>query len=226
MKYRLAMVTDAPARIRAALDRQPVAVRELVGLLAPVVQVRVTRELRRRGPVATDPRQEVEDLTQEIFARLFADDGRLLRTWDPAKGLSLKNFVGLIAQRQAADFMKSGRRNRFRDDPLELEDIEARGEPVPDVGPEVASREELSIVLSRLQQSLSPLGFRMFLRLVVQQESVQEVATAEGMSESAVYAWQSRLARRMRALWCELSQDGSGAAVTSAVQPAYAGKEG
>ena len=214
-----------PALIRAALDGQPASVRELVDVLSPVVHSRVARTLSRRGPSARDPRQEVEDLTQEVFARLFAQEGRLLRTWDPERGLSLQNFVGLIAQREANAIVRSGRRSPWKDDPLEPQDLEEVGEPVPDVGPEVASRQELGIVLERLQAGLSPLGYQMFLRLVVQQETVQEVAAAENMSLAAVYAWQSRLARRIRALWSELSME-TGGAVGEGARSNLARREG
>ena len=43
-----------------------------------------------------DIRQEVEDLSQEVFLQLFAEGGRVLATWQPERGLTLLNFVGLV----------------------------------------------------------------------------------------------------------------------------------
>lgn len=225
MSYSPPVGEFTPALVRAALDGHSPAIRDLVDLLSPVVQARVARALMRRGPSARDARQEVEDLTQDIFASLFAHDGRLLRTWDPERGLSLRNFVGLIAQREANAILRSGRRNPWKDDPHEPQDLEEVVEPVPDVGPEVASRQELGIVLDRLQAELSPLGVQMFLRLVVQQETVQEVAAAENMSLSAVYAWQSRIGRRVRTLWSELSAE-AGASDPQRASAGPVGREG
>ena len=63
----------------------------LVLRLSPVVQRRVCRPLassraaRGRGV----ERAEVLDLTQQILLLLFDRDSRVLRSWDPARGLSL-----------------------------------------------------------------------------------------------------------------------------------------
>src|SRR5687768_1618744 len=79
----------------------------------------VARGLARRMVKARgrDLRQEVEDLTQEVFVALFADDARALRLWDPARGASLANFVGLLAEREVASILRSGRRSPWTEDP-------------------------------------------------------------------------------------------------------------
>jgi len=51
---------------------------------------------RNRSAAGRDVRQEVADLIQEVFMALFADDARVLRSWQPERGLSLDNFVGLV----------------------------------------------------------------------------------------------------------------------------------
>src|SRR5262245_1194983 len=106
------------ARIEAALAGDEGAVRQLVDELGPVIQARVARALLRRAS-GRSVRQEVEDLTQEVFASLFEDDGRILRAWDETRGLSLKNFVGLVAGRQATSILRSGRTTPWRDDPAD-----------------------------------------------------------------------------------------------------------
>src|SRR4051794_3412218 len=87
--------------IEAALAREPAAVRALVDLLSPVIERRVAAALWRRAP-GRDIRVEVEDMTQEVFLALFAAGGKPLRAWDPGRGMSLPNFVGLLAQHQVA----------------------------------------------------------------------------------------------------------------------------
>ena len=83
--YDRARVARALAGDRGELD-------VLVALLAPIVQVRVARALaRRRDGRGRDLKQEAEDLRQEVFLALFADDGRWLRAWDETRGMSLVN---------------------------------------------------------------------------------------------------------------------------------------
>jgi RNA polymerase sigma-70 factor (ECF subfamily) len=68
----------------------------------------------------------------------------------------------------------------------------------PDVEGELASKEMLRLVLDRLQTSLSIKGLEMFHRLVLADEPVAGVCRDTGLSEEAVYAWRSRLARLAR----------------------------
>src|SRR5262245_51304251 len=108
-----------PEQVNAALGGDKGAIRALVAALSPVIQARVARALlrRRAASKARDIRQEVEDLTQEVFVALFADGGRTLREWSPSRGLSLLNFAGLVAEREVASIMRSGRRSPWTEDP-------------------------------------------------------------------------------------------------------------
>jgi len=87
------------AQVAQALTGEEPALSDLVDRLTPVVQMRVGRCLLRQRPpgMKRNVRQEVEDLTQEAFLMLFADDGKVLRSWNPQQGLSLPSFVGLVA---------------------------------------------------------------------------------------------------------------------------------
>src|SRR6185295_17821542 len=147
------------------------ALASLVRRLTPVVQARVARKLllcRDRSGSTRDVRQEVEDLTQDIFLILFADDGKVLRGWDPARGLSLANFVGLVAERQTVSILRSGRRSPWRDDPTLSDEMERIASPV-ETEKTAASREVLGQLFDRLTEELSPLGRRLFDLLLVQE---------------------------------------------------------
>ena len=37
-------------------------------------------------------------ISEEVLVALFEADAKVLRTWDPSKGLSLRNFAGLLAE--------------------------------------------------------------------------------------------------------------------------------
>jgi RNA polymerase sigma-70 factor (ECF subfamily) len=213
---------STPELVHAALSGDRAAVRALCASLAPLVQARVAKALlrRHRAGVRRAVREEVLDLTQEVFVALFERDGRLLRAWDPARGLSLPNFVGLIAEREVASILRSGVRSPFAlDDALSedaLEPLEAPG-GVGGVEADVASRETLEKLLDGLRARLSPLGLQMFRLLFVEERTVEEICESMRMRPDAVYAWRSRLTR----LAVQIERDFAGD-VGSMSDPAYA----
>ena len=199
------------ALVDSAVAGDKAATRTLIRTLLPVIQVRVARALlRRKNGASRDVRQEVEDLTQEVFAALFADEARLLRVWDPARGLSLLNFCGLIAEREALSLLRSGRRSPFTETATELDELESlavAGGADAEIG--FASKQQLTLLVDRLRVELSPRGLELFYRLIVDEEAVDSVCTSTGMSADAVYAWRSRLGKLVRKILLELADSGA-----------------
>jgi RNA polymerase sigma-70 factor (ECF subfamily) len=198
---------DSAGLVRQALAGDQTALTRLVAGLTPVIQARVARTLlarRSRLGGGRGIRQEVEDLTQEVFLSLFSKDARVLRSWQAERGLSLANFVGLVSERYVVSFLRSGRRNPWKEDLTPVEDLDA---VTVEPGPEevAASREQLRLLLDRLRETLSPLGHRLFELLFVREMSVPETMAASGLSADAVYAWRSRLRRMAQQLLAELS---------------------
>lgn len=194
---------------RALLDRalsgDNAAARELVRFMLPVVQARVARVLsRRRLGNSRDVRQEVEDLAQEVFAALFEQDGRVLRAWDSARGLSLASFCGLVAEREAASILRSGRRSPWSEEATAAEDLERGVDAAPDAELRFSSREQLELLVERLWEELSPRGLEMFQRLIVDEETVEAVCASTGMTPDAVYAWKSRVSKLARKMAAEI----------------------
>jgi RNA polymerase sigma-70 factor (ECF subfamily) len=198
-----------PDVLEAALAGDRRALRAFVAAMSPIIEARVVRGLARRSVerAGRDLRQEVEDLAQEVFAALFAHDGHVLRSWDAKKGLSLSNFVGLVAERQVASAMRSGKRNPWRDRPEELDELERAADTVPDAAPQVESRQELEVLLDRLRASLSPRGLVLFHRLYVEEEPIEKVAADLEMTRDAVYMWRSRVQKLLAKI--ALDPDGS-----------------
>lgn len=200
------MATPSPETLVAqALAGHEPALRALVDGLTPVIQSRVARAVlaARPGLGGQPVRPQVEDLTQEVFLVLFADGGRVLRSWRPELGLSLQNFAGLVAQRRAVSWLRGGKRSQWREDPT----LDAEAAPDPPAGEDVeraaVSREELRLLLGRLKEELSPLGWSLFEQLLVEERPVEEVERRTGMSRDALYAWRSRLRRLARRLLAE-----------------------
>jgi len=195
---------------RALLDKalagDAVATRSLVQKLLPIVQARVARTLvRRRGGSGRDVRQEVEDLAQEVFAALFENEGKILRAWNPERGLSLASFCGLVAEREAASILRSGRRSPWTEAATELDELERELDHVKGADAVLSSKEQLARLVERLRESLSPRGLELFHRLVVEEESVESVCQTTGMTADAVYAWRSRILKIVKALAREVS---------------------
>jgi RNA polymerase sigma-70 factor (ECF subfamily) len=197
--------SDLHDLVEKALAGDEPALSRLVALLTPVIQARVARSLllwRTGAAAGRDVRQEVEDLTQEMFLLLFAEDGKVLRSWQPERGLTLLNFVGLVTERRTASILRTGRRNPWQEDPTLIEDLDRTS---PESGPEeiAVSREQMKLLLRRLTEELSPLGRHLFDLLFLRELDQTEVVAQTGLSPDAVYAWRSRLRRLVRRLLTE-----------------------
>jgi hypothetical protein len=214
-------VADDGELVRRALGRDPRAVRALVDRLSPIIERRVSAALWRRS-TTRDPRQELADMTQEVFLSLFAADGKALRAWDPARGLSLERFVGLLAQHQVASILRNGRVSPWRDDPTDADQIDRLVSPVVSVDVIVGSREHLRALLDRLRAELSPRGQELFQRLIVDEEPVEALCAATAMTREALYQWRSRLLRQVRELSSQIEAAPS-SSEASAAQPVAAG---
>jgi len=210
-----------PGVLREALAGDRSALRQFVDALTPIIQARVVRGLARRRTAAgnRDPRQEVEDMTQDVFGALFANGGRVLRAWDSERGLSLANFVGLVADRHVASMLRSGRRSPWTDTPIELDEMEEAAGTVPDAMPRIESRRVLSLLLDRLRESLSPRGLELFQRLYVDEEAIEDVATAMGMTREAIYAWRNRVSKILAKLASEIGSESTEVAFDPAASP-------
>lgn len=188
------------------------ATRRLVTLMKPVVHARVARAVVRQQNQARgrSMRQDVEDMVQEVFAALFARGGKALKAWDPERGLSFRNFVGFLAEREVVSILRCGKRNPWTEDPTmddRLVVLSGRG---PSHELQVASRELLETLAERLRERLSPMGWRYFQLLYVEERPVKEVASATGTSEDALYAWRSRLGRLIKQLRSEILTEDEG----------------
>lgn len=177
------------------------ATESLVEAFTPVVQARIARVLlRASASMRRDVRQEVEDMTQDALCALFAQSCRVLREWDPARGLSLLNFVGLVAEREAMHILRSRRRSPWTDVPAPGEDLERSAGSTE--GPEgaLASRQAAELLWRRVKETLTPRGVELFLLLFVEERPVDEVCARANIQRDALYAWKSRFLKTVRSL--------------------------
>jgi len=201
---------NGPELLRRALAGDRAATVGLVELLSPVVHARVARTLLRSGQgrrQGRDLRQDIEDLVQEVFTNLLADRGRLLRAWDPARGMSLPNFIGLLTENQVRSILRSGRRSPWSEEATEGGSIERWAGTSDSPHARVSSREVLAKIVERMKAELTPAGIQMFQLLVVEEQSVEDVCQRTGTTADAVYAWRSRLGKLARKIRDEILGD-------------------
>jgi DNA-directed RNA polymerase specialized sigma24 family protein len=181
----------------------------LIEALAPIVRARAYGVLAGRGAQSRsrDVRQELDDFAQDILCALFADDARLLRRWDKARGLSLPNYVGLVTERHVRHVMRSGRRSPWSADATEADALELVAGTTREPEGDIASREIFARLWAQLKDELTPRGLMLFQLLVVEEKPVEDICATYAMTPDAVYAWRSRMMKRVRVLIESLSND-------------------
>jgi RNA polymerase sigma-70 factor (ECF subfamily) len=202
------MAEPAERHLAAALRGDPVARAALVRALAPIVQVRVYRMLAARGGAARgrEIRQEIEDLTQDAMVALFDGEARVLRGWDPARGRSLLNYVGLVVERLVSHHLRSRKRSPWTADPTDGDALVHAAGATQGHEEHVASRETLDRVWHALKEELTPRGWELFRRLIVEEQPVEQVCADFAMQADAVYAWRSRFLKRARAILTDIER--------------------
>jgi RNA polymerase sigma-70 factor (ECF subfamily) len=175
------------------IAREPKAMREFVRLLEPVFRVRIAKVLLAAGDAS---RRDVEDLCQDTFVALLVDDGRLARLWDPASGLSFENYAGLKARHLAIDYVRKKRDVLWLDDEP-CESLEPKVDSCLSPERVVVTNDFLSKVFEKLRAELSEFGRKILELLFVENREVAEVCRIMGMTAESVYAWRSRLGRRI-----------------------------
>jgi DNA-directed RNA polymerase specialized sigma24 family protein len=189
--------------VRRAILREPDAVHTLVRAIGPVIHGRVVKALVKRAH-GRDVFQDVEDMVQEIFVRLFENDAKALRAWDPARG-PLGGFVALLCDHHVFSVFRSGKRRPWSEQVGTFEDEEEL--PVceaPTPESRALSQQTLDVLIDRLRAELSPKGFEVFVRLYVQDQAVDVAARELGMTVDALYVWRTRLTRIVRSIAADL----------------------
>ncbi|MET0412234.1 MAG: sigma factor [Polyangiaceae bacterium] len=191
--------------VRAAVAGERTAARVLISRLAPTVKGRVINLLLRNKTYHAQLRHETDDLVQDVFVALFRDGGEELLRWDPARGMKLESFAGLVAQRLVISILRSRRLNPFQIAPSDAADEQASDSV--SVDQLVQDREGLYKLAHELRSRLSVLGLQMFYRLYVWEQSVDVVCRETNLSADAVYQWRSRLRTQAREIMGEVHSD-------------------
>lgn len=190
----------SPDRIVAVLGEGGEACNTLARTLLPEVVELANHELRpwsshyRRSPAAIR-----DDVVQDVMLKLFGEQGRVLRAWNPTLGLSLRGFLRRVVRFHVLQLFRSGARNPWRDEPI--------GERPPEADAATAARLLHQLWVWQVRDALlaaeTPTGRQLYLALFVDQEDATEVGHRHGMSRDAVYQWRARFKRRAAKALCD-----------------------
>lgn len=184
--------------LQRVIRGEPQSVRSFIQDFGPVFRAVV----RRR--VSGHWRQQEDDLLQEIFSGLFAQNARVLRTWDAQKGRSLKNFLQVFAEQRTLDWL----RRKHRESREELTE-EAALMRKADAGQDLHKREPpewLEPLLSQFRTECNPEDQRIVELSYIEDLSVREIAAILKLSEDAIYQRRHRLKTRLLKIKQELSE--------------------
>lgn len=130
---------------------------------------------------------------------LLANDGAVLRRWDPARGLGFVGFVRFVGRRHIIDRLRSrGANIRERSEPPDVLEGFAGASPPPE--PQVAARRRLDRFLTELRQRVDTRSMVLFDLVYLRDLPVEEVCASVGMTRDAVYAWRSRFKHTIRSV--------------------------
>jgi RNA polymerase sigma factor (sigma-70 family) len=191
-------------RLERALSGEGAPLAALIEELTPVIRCRIRQALQRSGATARcgEARFEVEDLTQDVLMRLFREDGAQLRRWDPARGLSLRNFAGLIAQRYAVTVLR--RQHLHRESALPPEQLCEHEAEAQRLAEQLEASQHLGLILTVLRDRVSAKAMRTLELLHVEGYSVPEVCEELGMTPNALYASCTRVRKQLYLIAVEL----------------------
>lgn len=189
-----------------ALAGDETAQRRLFERLTPVIQARVGSILLRTRPYAL--RDDVEDFVQGVYVKLFEDDWRRLRMWDPDGGRTLRSWVSLIAEGHVYNALRDqGRRPVLEQ--VDEDDDDWDQNPSAGASPErrYAAREILLLIFDWLSTETSSSNWQIFDLAYGEGKEVAEIAEITGLSSEVVYQRLSRLRKKARQLYEELDKE-------------------
>lgn len=179
--------------VQRLLQGDAAARKDVILRLEPIVRRRVARVLERQGFAGS---YDSSDLLQDVMILLLEKQDRILGLWDPARGLSLESFIGLVAQRTAATILRSGRKTGWAEQATEGTMLIRQADLVtPEV--HLAQMEELHLIMQRVRARLSPRGLALFDAVLDSPEAVERLRTQYRMSAAALHSFRSRL----RTMW-------------------------
>ncbi|HTQ06622.1 MAG TPA: hypothetical protein VMI54_22335 [Polyangiaceae bacterium] len=181
------------ALLERAVTGETEAFHRLLARTYPVMWWSVRRKLARASSRRGARSQDASDVLQHAVFVLLRRRERVLMSFRPDGGLSVRRFFGLFAERVAASWLRSGRLSAWAEQPV-APDVLAEN-PAVHTG-ELESRELLGRVWQTLESRLDASSLELFQSLLIDDAPVTELCERHGMTPNALYCAR----RRFRAL--------------------------
>jgi RNA polymerase sigma factor (sigma-70 family) len=182
---------EAGEWVKRALAGNRGAQRSLAAFLSPVIRARIARRLRAAG--RHDP-VLVEDLSQELWSKLFDPARPILAKWE-LEGMSLENYVGQAAEWETNQRLRADRAAKRY---VETEELSPELPAAIDIEATFAETQLAQHLFDRLHTELPPRG-RLVLELLYRDQlSADQIAETLGVKRQVIYNWQHQIRSRAR----------------------------
>lgn len=182
--------------IRLALRGRRQAQTLLVQRLNPVICAHVRRVFGARA--LSFKSEDGRDLVQRVWQRLWEDEGRRLRAFDPEQA-SLEHYVGFIARRVAQERLRVSGEERAVD--AQATPQQAEGVPASSPSPESAAvgRVAAEQLFAHLLATLPERGGLVLKLVYADGLAPVEAAQALGVNRQVIDNWLHRIRKEARA---------------------------
>ncbi|TQV72263.1 sigma-70 family RNA polymerase sigma factor [Aliikangiella marina] len=192
----------------AAGDR--LSIRELIKRITPTIQVSAAQTISNYSfqNESTHTHAEIADYCQDVFMHLFDKQCKVLLSWDPQKGMSLKSFISLITKRRVISCLRSHKKTDILDEKIINEKIDTL--KTPNEQHRFSNHNFLINLIRALKDTISEQGYEVFVMLFLYEQSIEEVSKSTGLSKNAIYVWKNRIRNQARSIardWDSVNND-------------------
>lgn len=188
---------DEAALLRALLEASTKGQRdrlwgEFVRRYERLIVSCVVKALRRYG--ATFSRDDLDDLTGDVWLTLLREDMRKLRQYDAARGFRIASFLGLVATNATIDHLRARQADATPLDDVIEDWASLRAEPKPD---SVIEREQQELARAALAQ-LSVDEREFVVGCFRDERSPEELARTLGVTTNTVYSRKFKIREKLQ----------------------------
>ena len=191
--------TDGQADVElqlAILAKNPAAQARFVFRFESLFRAIVRRALRKRN---ADWGQQCEDLLQEAFYDLLKQDAKAVAAWDPAKGRTFKNFLGVYVALRTSERLRK-RSSPHRQPPLAEDDILKYLTDHADLRRQLEDRSLVALVKKYVCEHFGERDVRIFEMTHLSDCSAEDIAARLDVTIDVVFTVRHRIRKSLIAI--------------------------
>lgn len=179
--------------IKLVVTGDRLSIRELIKRLTPTIQASAAQTLSLFDSKIepTHTHAELADYCQDIFMHLFENNCKVLMTWDPDKGMTLKSFISLITKRRVISSLRSHKKTNFLDENIINERLDSL--KTPNEQSRHSNYNFVVHLIRALKKTISEQGYEIFVLLFLYEQSIDEISQTTGLSKNSIYVWKNRI---------------------------------